>query len=76
MGQDKPTWFAVYTKPRQEKIALENLERQGFRCSLPMAINPYQKSKKPVGAASAAIKPQKAYRHYQNRTSLPQVPIP
>jgi transcriptional antiterminator RfaH len=38
-----PSWFAVFTKPRQEHIALENLERQGFRCFLPMAVNPYQK---------------------------------
>ena len=36
-------WFTVYTKPRQERIALENLERQDFACFLPMAINPYQK---------------------------------
>jgi len=36
-------WFAVYTKPRQEHIALEHLERQAFRCFLPMAINPYQR---------------------------------
>jgi transcriptional antiterminator RfaH len=33
----------VYTKPRQERIALENLERQAFRCFLPMAVNPYQR---------------------------------
>lgn len=33
----------MYTKPRQERIALENLERQAFRCFLPMAINPYQR---------------------------------
>jgi len=38
-----PSWFAVYTKPRQEHIALAHLERQGFRCLLPMAINPYQR---------------------------------
>ena len=38
-----PSWFAVYSKPRQEQIALENLERQGFNCFLPMAINPYQR---------------------------------
>ena len=38
-----PKWFAVFTKPRQEKIALENLERQGFHCFLPMAVNPYQR---------------------------------
>ena len=33
----------MYTKPRQEHIALENLERQDFHCFLPMAINPYQR---------------------------------
>ena len=46
----KPNWFAVYTKPRQERIALENLDRQGFRCFLPMAINPYQRrtERKPI----------------------------
>ena len=43
MKNKQPSWFAVYTKPRQERIALENLERQGFSCFLPMAINPYQR---------------------------------
>ncbi|MFC1690228.1 transcription termination/antitermination NusG family protein, partial [Pseudomonadota bacterium] len=43
MNNTKPSWFAVYTKPRQEHIALENLERQAFKCFLPMAINPYQR---------------------------------
>ena len=43
MQEAQPSWFAVYTKPRQEQIALENLERQGFHCCLPMAINPYQR---------------------------------
>lgn len=43
MDSTQPSWFAVYTKPRQECIALENLERQGFKCFLPMAINPYQR---------------------------------
>ncbi len=28
-------WYLVHTKPRQEKCALENLQRQGFRCYLP-----------------------------------------
>lgn len=28
-------WYLVHTKPRQEKCALENLERQGFQCYLP-----------------------------------------
>lgn len=28
-------WYLVYTKPRQEQLALENLQRQGYRCYLP-----------------------------------------
>jgi transcriptional antiterminator RfaH len=43
MQETQPNWFAVYTRPRQERTALEHLERQGFRCFLPMAINPYQR---------------------------------
>lgn len=31
-GQD---WYLVHTKPRQELLALENLERQGYPCYLP-----------------------------------------
>ena len=29
-------WYLVYTKPRQERVALENLERQGYPCYLPI----------------------------------------
>jgi transcriptional antiterminator RfaH len=29
-------WFLIHTKPRQEACALENLERQGFTCYLPV----------------------------------------
>lgn len=28
-------WYLVYTKPKQEKLALENLQRQGYQCYLP-----------------------------------------
>lgn len=28
-------WYLVHTKPRQEHIALTNLERQGYTCYLP-----------------------------------------
>jgi len=28
-------WYLVYTKPRHEPVALENLQRQGYRCYLP-----------------------------------------
>ena len=37
------SWYAVYTKPRQERIAAEHLARQDFDCFLPMALNPYQR---------------------------------
>lgn len=39
-------WFAVYSRPRQERIALDNLARQGFDCFLPEAVNPYQRLSK------------------------------
>lgn len=29
-------WYLIHTKPRQEKCALENLERQGYSCYLPV----------------------------------------
>ena len=32
---DALPWYLVHTKPRQEELALENLERQGYRCYLP-----------------------------------------
>jgi transcriptional antiterminator RfaH len=28
-------WYLVYTKPRQEQLALENIARQGYTCFLP-----------------------------------------
>jgi transcriptional antiterminator RfaH len=43
MQETQPSWFAVYAKPRQERVALEHLQRQGFKCFLPLAINPYQR---------------------------------
>ena len=46
MHPDQSNWFAVVSKPRQEQTALENLQRQGFECFLPMAENPYQRRSK------------------------------
>jgi len=43
MQNNDAEWFAVFTKPRQEHIAKVHLERQGFECFLPMAVNPYQR---------------------------------
>ena len=46
MQTSQPNWFAVVTKPRQEQIALENLQRQDYECFLPLAENPYQRRSK------------------------------
>jgi transcriptional antiterminator RfaH len=32
---DQPGWYLIHTKPRQEELALLNLERQGYHCYLP-----------------------------------------
>jgi transcriptional antiterminator RfaH len=37
-------WYLVHTKPRQEGIALENLQRQGYACYLP--VLPVEKVRK------------------------------
>lgn len=29
-------WYLIHTKPKQERVALENLERQGYDCYLPI----------------------------------------
>ena len=31
----KRSWYLVHTKPRQENLAQENLERQGYETYLP-----------------------------------------
>ena len=43
LQETSATWFTVFTRPRQERLALAQLERQGFRCFLPLALNPYQR---------------------------------
>ena len=41
----KPQWFLIYTKPRQEERAKENLENQGFETFLPIIA--FEKIKQP-----------------------------
>mgnify|MGYP006170917579 FL=1 len=35
-ASDTTAWYLIHTKPRQEHIALTNLERQGYTCYLPL----------------------------------------
>ena len=48
----KPQWFLIYTKPRQEERAKENLENQGFETFSPMIAS--EKTKQPQ---SFSLKP-------------------
>lgn len=41
-------WYVVHTKPRQELLALENLERQGYCCYLPQLKHKRPKARKLV----------------------------
>jgi transcriptional antiterminator RfaH len=61
-------WFAVYTKPRQEQIALLNLERQSFECYLPMAEDPYQR-----GSARKKTRLEPLFPRYLFLNAAPEV---
>jgi len=39
-GSREKRWYLVYAKPRQEELAKENLERQGYQSYLPLIRNP------------------------------------
>ncbi len=47
------TWYLIYTKPRQEAVALTNLSRQGFECYLPMLRVEKIRNRKPALVAEA-----------------------
>jgi transcriptional antiterminator RfaH len=50
--QPPHTWHVAYTKPRQERVALENLQRQGFDTYLPL-FKVFRKRRRPAASASA-----------------------
>ena len=49
----KRSWYLIFTKPRQENLARENLERQGFITYLPVA----QRSRRRNGRYIKSIEP-------------------
>ena len=55
LGKTAPTdrWYLAYTKPRQEQIALFNLEQQAFEAYLPL----YKKFKKTEQGPIALFEP-------------------
>jgi transcriptional antiterminator RfaH len=46
-------WYLVYTKPRQERVAADNLERQGFETYVPW----YRQVRRRAGRRAACIEP-------------------
>ena len=63
-----PNWFAVYTKPRQEQVALLNLEGQSFECYLPMAADPYQR-----GSARKKTRHEPLFARYLFLNAAPEM---
>jgi transcription elongation factor/antiterminator RfaH len=45
-AQGRSRWYAVNTRPNAEKIAVANLERQGFRSFLPSCIKTVRHARK------------------------------
>ena len=52
----KPQWFLIYTKPRQEERAKENLENQGNEAFLPMVAS--EDTKQPQSFSSKPMFPR------------------
>ena len=55
-------WYAVHTKPRQERTALLHLERQGFTCYLPL-IRERRRIRRQTQWISSAFFPRYLFAH-------------
>ncbi len=68
-------WYLIHTKPRQEKVALENLERQGYTCLLPML--PKEKiRKRSIDASAEPLFPRYLFLQTdENRTGRGLAPV-
>jgi len=68
-------WYLVYTKPRQESRALQNLEEQGYECYLP-AISSEKSRHNVVEIASEPLFPRYLFiRLSQDHTAKSWSPI-
>lgn len=55
-------WYAVHTRPRQERTALLHLERQGFTCYLPL-IRERRRIRRQTQWLSSALFPRYLFAH-------------
>ena len=63
----KPQWFLIYTKPRQEERAKENLENQGFETFLPIIA--FEKIKQPKLYSLKPMFPRYLFTQYNGEKS-------
>ncbi len=47
------SWYLIYTKPRQERLAQDNLERQGYMTYLPLIQKKHKRNGKHIAAIEA-----------------------
>lgn len=60
-------WYLVYCKPRQEKAALQNLERQGYESYLPLMREPRRRLGRRVSVISPMF-PRYLFVHLDQTT--------
>jgi transcriptional antiterminator RfaH len=56
-SQEAP-WYVIFTRPKQEFRALENLQNQGYMCFLPLL------QKRSSGAEAKTLKPEPLFARY------------
>ncbi|WP_202799762.1 transcription/translation regulatory transformer protein RfaH [Herbaspirillum sp. GW103] len=61
-------WYLIHTKPRQEKVALENLERQGYVCLLPM-LKREKLRKRAIDATAEPLFPRYLFLQINDKTA-------
>ncbi len=66
MDSDK-RWYLVYCKPRQEKAALQNLDRQGYESYLPLMREPRRRMGRRVSVISPMF-PRYLFVHLDQTT--------
>jgi len=61
------SWYLVYTKPRQEEVALANLERQGYTTYLPRVRHKRRRKGRPT-AVIEPLFPRYLFIHLDTHT--------
>ena len=61
------SWYLIYSKPREEKLAQENLERQGYETYLPLILGRQRKKGKTTKAIQPMF-PRYLFIHLSNKT--------